>query len=486
MLPDAAPQDAFERLRALPFVEFGTDGLVIHDTVRDVVATILRSLDPDRSRAYRIAAWRQLRNEVARASQHEMWRYTADLLFILENPLLREAFFPTTEHLYYVEGAEPADGPAIDAIVERNEPPASLAILREWWRRAPHAFRVVRDGARTVVGCSIVASMDRVPQRLLEADPVARRWLDHLRRYPVPHGQRILFDRIELAPAEDSAQSAVLAAILLDLKSMYMELRPDLRRIYNADRAYVAPGSVWSRVEITPIPGDPPMLDGIAYYPAVLDFGPASVDGWLTRIIARELRIEDGLDRRRRPAPARPGRPANRPHQARVRGVQLPLRTPRQDRVAIHVAPQRLGLRRRGRQQRRADAHGLASTKARGPRRNDRDGPGPRLQVRAGTPDGHAAYAAGGTLRGSRGPIAVTSAVATPAECPAPGRGSDVPEGRERRPLPARRRRRRDNSHRATPQARCPRGRRGYLMRRRCSQRNAWRNSIRFPNGSAA
>ena len=135
--------------------------------------------------------------------------------------------------------------------------------------------------------------MDRVPQSLLEADPVARRWLDHLRRHPVPRGQRILFDRIELAPAEDPAQSAVLAAILLDLKSMYMELRPDLRRIYNADRAYVAPGSVWSRVEITPIPGDPPMLDGIAYYPAVLDFGPASVDGWLTRIIARELRIED-------------------------------------------------------------------------------------------------------------------------------------------------------------------------------------------------
>jgi DNA-binding response OmpR family regulator len=35
------------------------------------------------------------------------------------------------------------------------------------------------------------------------------------------------------------------------------------------------------------------MLDGTAYYAAVLDFGPASVDGWLTKIIATELQIEE-------------------------------------------------------------------------------------------------------------------------------------------------------------------------------------------------
>jgi hypothetical protein len=80
MLPDAAPQDAFDRLRVLPFVELSSDGLVIHDTVREVVAAYLRATDPDRSRRYRIAAWRQLRDEVTRATSQEMWRYTADLL----------------------------------------------------------------------------------------------------------------------------------------------------------------------------------------------------------------------------------------------------------------------------------------------------------------------------------------------------------------------------------------------------------------------
>ena len=65
MLPDAEPQEAFDRLRRLPFVELGTDGLMVHDTVREGVAAYLRASDPDRWRRYRIAAWRQLRDEVS-------------------------------------------------------------------------------------------------------------------------------------------------------------------------------------------------------------------------------------------------------------------------------------------------------------------------------------------------------------------------------------------------------------------------------------
>ncbi len=127
MLPDAAPQDAFERLRALPFVELSSDGLVIHDTVREVVAAYLRATDPDRSRRYRIAAWRQLRDEVTRATSHEMWRYTADLLYILENPMIREVFFPTTEHLYFVDGATPDDLSVVLEIARRHEPDAAVS-----------------------------------------------------------------------------------------------------------------------------------------------------------------------------------------------------------------------------------------------------------------------------------------------------------------------------------------------------------------------
>ena len=35
------------------------------------------------------------------------------------------------------------------------------------------------------------------------------------------------------------------------------------------------------------------MFGGVAYYAHVLDFGPASVDGWLTRIVATELQVDE-------------------------------------------------------------------------------------------------------------------------------------------------------------------------------------------------
>jgi hypothetical protein len=43
MLPDLSPQDAQERIRALPFVQADRDGLRIHDAVRTAVALTLRA-----------------------------------------------------------------------------------------------------------------------------------------------------------------------------------------------------------------------------------------------------------------------------------------------------------------------------------------------------------------------------------------------------------------------------------------------------------
>jgi hypothetical protein len=293
MLPDAAPQDVFERLRRLPFVELGSDGLVIHDTVREVVAAYLRATDPDRSRRYRIAAWRQLRAEVTRATSHEMWRYTADLLYILENPAVREAFFPTSEHRYFVDPATPADWPAVHEIAVASEPPEAVTILEDWWRRLPDAFWVARDGAGRVAGFSVVTQIDRLPRTLLDADPLARIFRDHVRRLPVARGQRVLVLRFQLAHPRDPDQALVIAALILDIKRQYMELRPELRRIYNVLPEQYGPASPWTRLGFRSVLDAPVHFGGVAYYAHVLDFGPASVDGWLTRIVATELQIED-------------------------------------------------------------------------------------------------------------------------------------------------------------------------------------------------
>ena len=46
MLPGEDAGAAFGRLRTLPFVELGRDGLVVHDTVREATASLLRAGDP--------------------------------------------------------------------------------------------------------------------------------------------------------------------------------------------------------------------------------------------------------------------------------------------------------------------------------------------------------------------------------------------------------------------------------------------------------
>ncbi len=293
MLPDAAPQDAFERLRGLPFVELSSDGLVLHDTVREVVAAYLRASDPDRSRHYRIAAWRQLRDEVTHATSHEMWRYTADLLYILENPAVREAFFPTSEHLYFVDPALDADWPAIREIATASEPSESVAILEDWWHRLPDAFFAARDGAGKVVGFSVLTQLDRVPRSLFDVDPLARIFRDHVRRLPVPRGQRVIVLRFQWAHPKDPNQALVIAALILDVKRQYMELRPELRRIYNTLPELFGPSSPWTRLGFRSVLDAPVIFGGVAYYAHVLDFGPASVDGWLTRIVATELQVDE-------------------------------------------------------------------------------------------------------------------------------------------------------------------------------------------------
>jgi DNA-binding winged helix-turn-helix (wHTH) protein len=291
MLPGEEPSDAFERLRRLPFVELTADGLMVHDTIREAVAAYLKAADPDRWRRYRIAAWRQLRAEVARAAPDEMWRCTADLLFLLENPMIRDVFFPTTEHRYSVDVARPGDWPAIEAVARQTLGSAELDLVATWWQRNPMGFRVARSGDGAIVGAE-VRGMDALPRSLVDLDPVARRWRDHLRTSPVPAGQHVLLNRFDLCGADAETAELVMAALMLDLKRRYMELRPDLRRIYSADPVSVI-GTGWEELGFEEVPGGPIRIGEGIVYPAFLDFGPASVDGWLTRVIATELRVED-------------------------------------------------------------------------------------------------------------------------------------------------------------------------------------------------
>ena len=294
MLPDRAPQDSFERLRTLPFVETAQDGLFLHDTMRESISASLKSADPQAHRRYRQLAWHRLREEAHGMSPDNLWRYTADLLYLIEDPVVREAFFPTTAHVHVVDRSQPEDWPGLQAIMRIHEPPPGRAILEQWWAHQRDAFRVVRDQADSVIGFYVIVALDALHDRLL-TDPFVAGCTDDLRQDPVPTGQRVLLCRRWLGRDAGEGPCPFQSTCWLDIKRIYMEMRPALRRIYCTA---VDPTPYLPALRRLGFEGltEPAVIGESKYFVARLDFGPGSVDGWLARIAGSELGVvEEGF-----------------------------------------------------------------------------------------------------------------------------------------------------------------------------------------------
>lgn len=296
IFPDLAPQDVYERLSDLPFVDCVSDGLVVQEAVRDAIARSLHASDPCRYLEYRRAAWRQLVSEAQFAGSGDLWRYTADMLYLIENPVVREAFFPRDTSALSVEMAQQSDAEDLLSIVYAQEGMQAAESLLSWWRRLPQSFHVVRDRVGQVVGLYCKLRSDLVEPRWLSDDPVTASWCDHLRCNPLPDDHIALFCRRWLASTEGDSPGEVQAAVWLDLKRHYMELRPRLRRVYLLVRDLSAYAPVAQRLGLVALTGRELSLDGAVYHTAMLDFGVGSVDGWLAALAASELGVQSAVD----------------------------------------------------------------------------------------------------------------------------------------------------------------------------------------------
>jgi DNA-binding winged helix-turn-helix (wHTH) protein len=278
MLDDVPAADAFERLRRLPFVDLGADGLLVHDTVRAATAALLRASDPHEYWRMRAAAWSCLRTTLRGVPARDLSRYTADLMYLIEDEGVRRAFFPAAAGEQRVEPAVAGDLAAIERLAGDD-----AAVARAWWKAVPEAFRVARDGDDTVIGFACLAEPADVSPRVIDRDERASSWRGHLRRDPPPHGQRSLWLRWMIG-----VDYPAVAALVLDITRTYMEMRPELRRVYCRAIDFMgADGSCAIAMGYLPLDGDPDTV--------CLDFGPASVEGWLGELAAREL-LEDAED----------------------------------------------------------------------------------------------------------------------------------------------------------------------------------------------
>ncbi|OWY58594.1 hypothetical protein B7486_79130, partial [cyanobacterium TDX16] len=158
---------------------------------------------------------------------------TADLLYLVPVPVVRDAFFPPGDPPRPVDDATAEDASAIEALARTWLGDGEDEVVLRWWAQHPDAFRVGRDDAGRPVAFGVLLERAHLDPDLALADPVVRAWEAHLGTDPVPQGSKVLFGRSFVAPADQHGDAdRGRAPMFIDTKRTYLELRPALRRIY--------------------------------------------------------------------------------------------------------------------------------------------------------------------------------------------------------------------------------------------------------------
>ena len=289
LLGEGAPESAYDTLAALPLVEVRQDGLALHPTVHGVIASWLRTADPARFTTYRRRAWRALEDQGRSIGARDLWRYTADVIYLIDDPIVREAFFPSGDPGYAVEPARPDDHATIAEISALHDGPEECARIEAWLEAAPGGFHVVRDRGGVIQGFYLMLDPASVPRAGLEADPVTAAWRVDLPGALREGHRRTLFLRRWLSRAWGDAPSPLQAACWVDVKRAYLENRPLLRRVYLAVSELAPYAEAAGKLGFVPVCAE----GGLPFASAMLDFGPGSVDAWLGRLVRQDLGLDD-------------------------------------------------------------------------------------------------------------------------------------------------------------------------------------------------
>ncbi|HEY5801295.1 MAG TPA: winged helix-turn-helix domain-containing protein [Burkholderiaceae bacterium] len=291
LMPGADAPALFTRLARLRIVTHTADGLRMHALVREAVAARFLANDPAGHREARRLVWQFLNQEIAGAARNQIWRYTADLLYLTQSVAVRDAYFPRKAQPHSVEVAQPGDMGDIFAIARRHGGDELAAIVGAWRDLAPRCMHVSRSATQRVSGFFVLADAATVPAALAARDATVGDWLRHLRADPPADDGHTLFIRIKLCAQVGDNLSDANAAMCLDLKRAYVELRRSLARLYAA----YADGSDYepfiAEVGFCHLPECERTLDGILYRNALLDMGRSSFNGWLSSMIAAELAV---------------------------------------------------------------------------------------------------------------------------------------------------------------------------------------------------
>lgn len=224
----------YNRLSEVDFIEHRLDGLSLHDVLKHALAATLKAKSPQKFSEYRNRASRILRQEMKTADSSNLWRYTADIIYLVDNGVIRDAFFPPNDHREYsIEPAMESDLETIMLIVEKHEPEDVKEIYLHWWQHAPETFHCVKNSANKMVGFYCLINPALISDKVINRDPITAAWWRHNQENKTQGIKpQALFIRRWLSLNEGESTSGVQAACWLDIKRAYLRMRPNLRRVY--------------------------------------------------------------------------------------------------------------------------------------------------------------------------------------------------------------------------------------------------------------
>jgi hypothetical protein len=222
------PLSLLESVEALPFAKRDAEGIYIAEPVRRAIVEWMSGVEPERYQMWRKIAADWIVSRLRAAGRSGRWRYMADLLHLLEQPALRNAFFPPDEEAPSVEPARADDFEQIFEMVGFGDGPDERARIEIWAQHLPHRFSVAKGPKGEVLAFYLFARQDDPHSGLGAVDPLFAAWQAHLVANPV-EGE-VLFIR-QMSARANEAHPAARTACILDLKRNYIE-RWGMARIY--------------------------------------------------------------------------------------------------------------------------------------------------------------------------------------------------------------------------------------------------------------
>lgn len=282
VLDDLDVERAWRALRGLPFTVTTASGVEMSGLAAPVLLEAMELRDPARVRTLRTGAARAILDSVAHGPE---WESTADLLHLVQNPMIRNAYAPPGMLQHPAEQARREDHDQILGIARRFSGEESAELTERWWQERRDTFAVVRAPDGGVAAFSVTATVDD-GIGALQKDRVVHAVTDHLRMDPIPVGADAVLFRWALGSRHGERPTPELATLVIDLKRTYLQRRTTLRRVYTVVEDWPAAAQVLRVMGFDLVTE----MDGgeRRQVLACLDFGPGGVNGWIGHHILAE------------------------------------------------------------------------------------------------------------------------------------------------------------------------------------------------------